>query len=160
MFDRVAQIIGSNNDVGRDALAAALANKDNEFVSVLEAAETLTKHASDDDFKETIEALTRVSRLAKKADFEVASVDESLFENDAEKKFHDACSNAQKGYCCKSYEDKYQALHGLKGAIGEYFDATMVMADDEKVKHNRLSQLVLLSNLTTAFGSLEELNVK
>lgn len=160
MFDRVAQIIGSNNAVGRDALEAALANKDNEFVSVLEAAETLTKHASDDDFKETIEALTRVSRLAKKADFEAASVDESLFENDAEKKFHDACSNAQKGYCCKSYEDKYQALHGLKGAISEYFDATMVMADDEKVKHNRLSQLVLLSNLTTAFGSLEELNVK
>lgn len=159
MFDRVAQIVGAE-DVARDALNAALQNRDNEFVSVLEAAATLTRHADDSDYKETVEALTRVTRLAAKADFNNPSVDESLFENDAEKALHDACAEASEGYCCKSYEERYEALHSLKDAISAYFDATMVMADDEKVRRNRLSQLVLLADLTKPFGSLEELNVK
>lgn len=47
----------------------------------------LSAHQDDADFKATIEAITRVLRLAEKADFETTdlTVDPALFENDAEK---------------------------------------------------------------------------
>ena len=48
----------------------------------------------------------------------------------------------------------------VKDSITAYFDATMIMADDEKVKNNRLLQLVKIARLTEDFGSLDKLIVK
>ncbi len=51
-------------------------------------------------------------------------------------------------------------LWPLKSVINDYFEATMVMADDEQVKNNRLSQLSQLSDLILHLGDLNQLIVK
>ena len=56
--------------------------------------------------------------------------------------------------------EKFAILSSLKDSITAYFDATMIMADDEKVKNNRLLQLVKIARLTEDFGSLDKLIVK
>ncbi|MCF7523696.1 hypothetical protein L3X07_12000 [Levilactobacillus brevis] len=50
----------------------------------------LASHADDANFKDVIESLTRVIRLAQKAPAEVAAttVDPALFENDSERQLH------------------------------------------------------------------------
>ena len=66
VIDRLAQVL-SGNKFRRDILDAVVARADMPFIQALQAAQVLSKHAEDDNFKEVIEALTRVTRLAKKA---------------------------------------------------------------------------------------------
>ena len=132
------------------------------FIQALQAAQVLSKHAEDDNFKEVIEALTRVTRLAKKApEFgSDAVVDSTLFENDTEKVLADEFAKVEAGYGDAEMNGKFAILSSLKDSITAYFDATMIMADDEKVKNNRLLQLVKIAELTEDFGSLDKLIVK
>lgn len=157
--DRVFQVL-NRKDLRRDALEAANGNNQASFIAVKEAAASLNEHALDADFKETIEALTRVTRLANKADHVMDHIDQSLFENDSEADLFAAYQKAAADFAQKDYAAKYQALHDLKDVISAYFDETMVMAKDEQVKNNRLTQLSLLADLTKAFGSLDKLNIK
>lgn len=161
-FDRLHQELNSLEDFRRDVLEAALGNTNNSFVQVDEAAKVLNKHSQDDDFKETIEALTRVIRLAKKAAKNAADakVDPALFANDSEKKLAEQVDEISMDYAKADLENKFKALHSLKSEISDYFDKTMIMDKDEKVKNNRLTQLAKIARLTEAFGSLNDLQVK
>lgn len=159
--DRLHQIL-ANDHYRHDVLETVVANMANTFVDVSQAAKTLTAHLDDADFKETIEALTRVARLADKADLsQTLTVDESLFENDSEKALFAAYQVQKEAMeAANDYDAKYQAIHALKDAISAYFEATMVMVEDTAVKNNRLHQLVLVKQLTQNFGDLAQLNVK
>ena len=161
VIDRLAQVL-SGNKFRRDILDAVVTGADMPFIQALQAAQVLSKHAEDNDFKEVIEALTRVTRLAKKApDFDKdASVDSTLFENDTEKALADAFAKIETEYGDAEMNEKFAILSSLKDSITAYFDATMIMADDEKVKNNRLLQLVKIARLTEDFGSLDKLIVK
>jgi glycyl-tRNA synthetase beta chain len=57
-------------------------------------------------------------------------------------------------------EEVYQLLADLKGIINNYFDQTMVMSDDEKIKANRLAQMVKLSNVIESFAKMNVIIVK
>ena len=159
--DRLAQVL-SVNKLRRDILDAVVARADMPFIQALQAAQVLSKHAEDDNFKEVIEALTRVTRLAKKApEFgSDAVIDSTLFENDTEKVLADEFAKVEAGYGDAAMNEKFAILSSLKDSITAYFDATMIMADDEKVKNNRLLQLVKIAELTEDFGSLDKLIVK
>ena len=67
IIDRLTQIMNGDKQLRHDVLDTVVANPENAFVDIEEAAKILGKHLEDDDFKETIEALTRVGRMAKKA---------------------------------------------------------------------------------------------
>lgn len=161
VIDRLAQVL-SGNKFRRDILDAVVDKADMPFIQALQAAQVLSKHAEDDNFKEVIEALTRVTRLAKKApEFgSDAVVDSTLFENDTEKVLADEFAKVEAGYGDAEMNEKFAILSSLKDSITAYFDATMIMADDEKVKNNRLLQLVKIAELTEDFGSLDKLIVK
>ena len=161
VIDRLAQVL-SGNKFRRDILDAVVARADMPFIQALQAAQVLSKHAEDDNFKEVIEALTRVTRLAKKApEFgSDAVIDSTLFENDTEKVLADEFAKVKAGYGDAEMNEKFAILSSLKDSITAYFDATMIMADDEKVKNNRLLQLVKIAELTEDFGSLDKLIVK
>lgn len=161
VIDRLAQVL-SGNKFRRDILDAVVDKADMPFIQALQAAQVLSKHAEDDNFKEVIEALTRVTRLAKKApEFgSDAVVDSTLFENDTEKVLADEFAKVEASYGDAEMNEKFAILSSLKDSITAYFDATMIMADDEKVKNNRLLQLVKIAELTEDFGSLDKLIVK
>lgn len=144
-----------------DIVNTVVATKDNTFQQIFAAANVLTKHQSDLEFKQNIESLTRTVRLARKGQADVQpEVKVDLFENNSEKALHTAVVAVSKGYGDKDLEEKYVALTSLRQPISNYFDETMVMVDDESVKNNRLTQLDAIARLTYSFGALDNLNVK
>lgn len=162
IIDRLAQIMNGDKQLRHDVLDTVVANPENAFVDIEEAAKILGKHLEDDDFKETIEALTRVGRMAKKApNFEDDAVLKAeLFENESEKKLAEAVKKVATAFEQADLEEKFNQLASLKDPITDYFDSTMIMAKDEAVKQNRLLQLKQIADLTKDFGELDNLNVK
>ncbi|KOY77970.1 Glycine--tRNA ligase beta subunit [Apilactobacillus kunkeei] len=141
--------------------AAGNSNNDNiEFI--FNVADILNEHKEDDNFKESVEALTRVLRISEKQDFSAddLNVDESLFENDSEKNLHSNVDAISGDFFSLSANDEYNKLFDLKDSINDYFDQTMVMAKDENVKNNHLRELTKLSNMINWFADLNQLIVK
>ncbi|WP_326864796.1 glycine--tRNA ligase subunit beta [Apilactobacillus kunkeei] len=141
--------------------AAGNSNNDNiEFI--FNVADILNEHKEDDNFKESVEALTRVLRISEKQDFSAddLNVDESLFENDSEKNLHSNVEAISGDFFSLSANDEYNKLFDLKDSINDYFDQTMVMAKDENVKNNHLRELTKLSNMINWFADLNQLIVK
>ena len=92
------------------------------------------------NFKEEVEALSRVVNLANKAET-VVQIQAELFENDTEVNLYNQFMDIAQKFYEENIEEQYQLLVNLKPAITDFFDHTMVMADDEKVRNNRLSLL-------------------
>ncbi|TPR52837.1 glycine--tRNA ligase subunit beta [Apilactobacillus kunkeei] len=141
--------------------AAGNSNNDNiEFI--FNVADILNEHKEDDNFKESVEALTRVLRISEKQDFasDDLNVDESLFENDSEKNLHSNVEAISGDFFSLSANDEYNKLFDLKDSINDYFDQTMVMAKDENVKNNHLRELTKLSNMINWIADLNQLIVK
>ena len=141
--------------------AAGNSNNDNiEFI--FNVADILNEHKEDDNFKESVEALTRVLRISEKQEFAAddLNVDESLFENNSEKNLHSNVESISDDFFSLSANDEYNKLFDLKDSINDYFDQTMVMAKDENVKNNHLRELTKLSNMINWFADLNQLIVK
>ncbi len=75
-------------------------------------------------------------------------------------KVFEAVEAVRKDFKAADLETKFIALKNLREPINAYFEETMVMADDEKVKLNRLRQLAQIARLTAVFGALDTLNTK
>lgn len=163
LTDRVRQRFnGMRPKVRRDIVNAVLKNQSQDPVVMFEAAKVLSAHQDDPDFKATIEAVTRVLRLAKKADFEttVLTVDPALFENDAEKALYTAVEDLRGTIATNPLAANYGILQTLRPLIEAYFEATMIMAEDEMVRQNRLTQLMIIAQIALSLGDLNELIVK
>ncbi|KRN22181.1 glycine--tRNA ligase subunit beta [Lacticaseibacillus camelliae] len=156
--DRVGQFL-STGKIRHDILDAVQNAPTVDVEGMIAAAKILTAHQDDADFKPTMEALGRVLRIADKSPQNVA-VDVSLFENSTEKSLHDAVSAVKAHFDAQPSEANYQALRGLTDVITDYFTETMIMADDERVRTNRLAELTGLANLIHQFGDITAVIVK
>lgn len=147
--------------IRKDIVTAGTANVvTGDFVYVADRTKVLANHAKDDNFRDVMEALSRVSRLAKKQVVD-AAVDPALLVNDQEKALYEAT----KGLSLDNLEAKgaevlYQALAALQAPIAAYFDHTMVNDDDEAVKNNRYAQLNAINTLINGLGDIEEIVIK
>lgn len=161
ILDRIEQQL-TEQKYSYDIVAAVVEAQENTtFQEIFSAADVLTKHQTDPDFKESIEALTRTVRIASKNETEAAAqVDPALFENNSEKLLFAAVNELEKTYPKEGIEDKFDALTSLRQPISDYFDETMVMAEDPTVRKNRLAQLNIIAQMTYSFGKLDNLNVK
>ena len=163
LTDRVRQRFnGLQRKPRRDIIDAVLKNQKQDPITMFQAADVLDQHKADADFKATIEAVTRVLRLAEKADFDQTdlTVDPALFENQAEKDLYVAVEALRGQVANNPLEANYAALQNLRPLIEAYFDATMVMADDLTVRNNRLKQLLIIARIAFSLGDLNELIVK
>ena len=111
------------------------------------------------NFKEEVEALSRVVNLANKAET-VVQIQAELFENDTEVNLYNQFMDIAQKFYEENIEEQYQLLVNLKPAITDFFDHTMVMADDEKVRNNRLSLLKKLGDLILSYAHFPTILVK
>ena len=58
------------------------------------------------------------------------------------------------------YESALRELSGLREAVDNFFDNVMVMADDEKIKNNRIALLIQMSSLFLRAADLSRLQHK
>lgn len=150
----------TGRDVRYDVIDAILSGEQGDLSKMIQSAEIFKNHLADNDFKEVVESLTRVINLGKKAEESKGIVDASLFENEAEKALFEKVAAIKEKFVALDLNEKYLALESLRPFIEEYFNETMVMADDEKVRNNRLSQLKQIKDLALSMGSFDLLKVK
>ncbi|WKN28750.1 glycine--tRNA ligase subunit beta [Apilactobacillus kunkeei] len=159
--DRIVKQLKADK-IRHDIIDAAGNSKNDNIEFIFNVADILNEHKEDGNFKESVEALTRVLRISEKQDFasDDLNVDESLFENDSEKNLHSNVEAISSDFFALSANDEYNKLFDLKDSINDYFDQTMVMAKDENVKNNHLRELTKLSNMINWFADLNQLIVK
>ncbi|MFT9098732.1 glycine--tRNA ligase subunit beta [Liquorilactobacillus sp.] len=159
IVERIKKILEAEH-YNFDVIETVTAETINGFKEMIAAAKVLKVHSVDEDFKETVEATTRVMRLAKKAELPADMLlKPELFENDAEKIFSDKVTEVEKENF-DNVEEVFQTLRKMRVVINNYFDETMVMVKDMNVRNNRLQQLSLYAAFAYKLGDLTKLNVK
>jgi glycyl-tRNA synthetase beta chain len=156
---RVKRLLSDN--VRYDVVDAVIAAGFDDVVSVVARSRALmdavTKEA---DFKITVDSLTRVSNLAAKAT-EGTIIEPSLLLEDAELKLHETWQSLHAPYrealAAKNAEEALRILSGLKDAVTGFFDSVMVMAEDEKVRANRLALLAGIDSDSKIFADFGKL---
>lgn len=112
-------------------------------------------------FKETVEALSRVLTISNKA-VEHAEINESLFENQYETALYNQYRGVKSALASSeaSEEEFFDKLASLQGAINDFFDHTMVMAENQALKNNRLAIMSQLAELIISFANVKEIVTK
>ena len=156
--DRIKQYLQKNN-FKYDVIDAVLASSQQDPSQILAAAKVLGLHHDDAEFKPVVESLTRIDNILKKAKFagHQNKVDESLFEDNSENELYAGVESLQN---TEDLADLYEGFVQLQPVIDRYFDTNMIMAKDEKVKDNRLTQLNNISVLADRLGDLSKLVIK
>jgi len=90
-----------------------------------------------EDFEHLAVAFKRAKNILEQEP--PADIDPRLFESDAERELHAAVGRL--GARDGSYEDRLRALAGLRAPVDRFFDDVLVMADDPRVRANRLGLL-------------------
>ncbi|PCK20735.1 glycine--tRNA ligase subunit beta [Bacillus pumilus] len=148
--------------IRHDVVDAVLDVENIEPYAVVKKAAVLEESVKQESFKETAEALGRVISISKKG--EDLEIQPALFENEHEQKLFEAYQHVEKAVkehvAAGNYNFALEALDTLKAPIVHYFDHTMVHADDEKLKQNRLAQMVKLAKVIQSFANMNNLIVK
>ncbi|MCD5151823.1 glycine--tRNA ligase subunit beta [Enterococcus faecalis] len=160
---RLRQLLMTKN-VRHDIIDAVVSAEQADLSKLFTSANILKSRFEDQDFKPSMEALTRVINLAKKGQELLGDteegIDPSLFENKAEKELYQAVNDLSEAFATRTIAENYEALVNLRPLIDAYFNETMVMVEDEKVKQNRLKQLMQIAKMALSIASLDLLIVK
>lgn len=146
---RVEKMMDRN--IPKDIVTAVLQSTNFVVRDLVETAALLAEKAQEDNFKSAVESLSRVFNLAEKAQGQTA-VNPALFENQEEK---DLAAAVEKVELTSDLAANLDQLFALSPVIDAFFDHTMVMAEDETVRNNRLA---LLASLTAKAGQLAQFN--
>lgn len=136
----------------KEAVNAALrASFDNipDVVSRVKAIDTLKQQP---DFEPLAITFKRVENIVKKAgENQASSVDESLFEDPSETELFNAVSAVGREVGDLVSQQNYDAalthMATLRPTVDRFFDDVMVMAEDEKIKQNRIALLATVSGM-------------
>ena len=146
---RVEKMMDRN--IPKDIVTAVLQSTNFVVRDLVETAALLAEKAQEDNFKSAVESLSRVFNLAEKAQGQTA-VNPALFENKEEK---DLAAAIEKVVLTSDLAANLDQFFALSPVIDAFFDHTMVMAEDEAVRNNRLA---LLASLTSKAGQLAKFN--
>ncbi|MFD0672057.1 glycine--tRNA ligase subunit beta [Cohnella sp. GCM10027633] len=146
-YDVIDAVIGAGTaDVRRTLLRA-------------KALQAVAAEGDKADFRPAVEAFNRTCNLASKADSK--QVDANLFADAAEKRLYEAWQGAHgafvKAFAEANLAEALSSLSSLSGPIAAFFEAVMVMAEDEALRRNRLALLSLIADDVKAFADFSKL---
>ena len=151
---RIEKMIDS--DIPKDIVTAVLNSSTFVVRDLVEVAALLAEKVQETSFKPAVESLARVFNLAEKAET-VSVVNESLFENEEEKELHTAIEHLT---LSDDLAGNIEQLFALSPVIDAFFDNTMVMAEDEAIRANRLALLVTLMTKAKKVAQFNQINTK
>ena len=140
-----------DRSIPKDIVTAVLQSTHFVVRDLVETAALLAEKAQEDNFKSAVESLSRVFNLAEKAQGQTA-INPALFENQEEKDLAAAIESVE---LTSDLAANLDQLFALSPVIDAFFDHTMVMAEDEAVRNNRLA---LLASLTAKAGQIAQFN--
>ena len=150
---RVDKMMGSTP---KDIKEAVLASSNFVVADMLEVASALVEASKKEDFKPSVESLSRAFNLAEKAEG-TDTVDPALFENEEEKALAEAVESL---VLSGSASQQLEQLFTLSPVIDAFFENTMVMAEDQTVRQNRLAILSQLTKKAAKLARFNQINTK
>ncbi|MCM3599542.1 glycine--tRNA ligase subunit beta [Robertmurraya korlensis] len=144
-----------------DIIDAVLEKNITALPTLVKKAVVLQTKKDGSGFKETVEALSRVLTISNKA-VENEEINESLFENEFETTLYNQYRDVKAALESNeaSEEEFFDKLAFLQGAINDFFDHTMVMAENQALKNNRLALMSQLAELIVSFANVKEIVTK
>ena len=138
-------------------IEAVLTGEIGNVSSLVARALVLEEKKEKEGFKEQVEALSRVMNIAVKLESEPV-IKTELFENKEEQTLYEAFVSLKETYAAAGNEaEQFELLAALKPQIESFFDCTMVMAEDQAIRHNRLSLMKELSGLISSFAQFNKI---
>jgi len=138
-----------------DAVDAAVAVSFDNLNDTAARIAALAEFKERPDFEPLAVAFKRVCNIVKQG--VDLPVDAALFEGEAERElaaaFEVVAASAGALITAKNYLAALTEIAGLRGPVDTFFDQVMVMAEDEKVKTNRLA---LLTGIARLFGDIAD----
>ncbi|GEM03700.1 glycine--tRNA ligase beta subunit [Halolactibacillus miurensis] len=154
--------IAKERGVERDIIEAVTSLGLGQLHQLFIKANLLEDSRKDEAFKETEEALVRSLNLAKKAT--TTEVEAHLFDNESETALYQTLLEVRASFEARIKEEAYkealEELEALTPAINRFFDETMVMVDNDKVKNNRLALLNQVKQLVDQLGDFTQIEWK
>ena len=150
-----------NESVAADAFDAVAGNF-SDIIILEKASKALSKIKDSDEFKVISQSYKRISNILKKNNHNSTDYDENLFEADEERKLDETLKKQLSVIKAKTNEEDFEGaidelLH-FAAPVNAFFDNVMVMADNDKVKNNRLGLLASLKSCYDVLGELSKIN--
>lgn len=144
-----------------DVVDAVLTAEWYDIVDTVKRVKALEGFKKDMAYPSLVIAFKRVSNILKGFEFKDERPDPLLLEDPAEKGLFNVAERIapEMERCCGdgNYEKAFEGLTSLKGPIDTFFDKVMVIAEDEKVRRNRLLLLNYIRNLYRRIADLSKL---
>ena len=141
LLDRLAYVLTARGYAADEVAAVAEApGALADPIDALQRVEALqrVRRERPDDFAALAEPFKRAKNIVAQA-APGAAIDPKLFEADAERGLYEAVSRL--GTDGGAYEERLRALAELRAPIARFFDDVLVMAEDARVRANRLALL-------------------
>ncbi|NMC33329.1 MAG: glycine--tRNA ligase subunit beta [Veillonellaceae bacterium] len=149
----------SDAGVRYDIIDALLATSTNDVYDAWLRAMAMASPEGTAALERAVEAFTRAANLAGKTECE--NVEESLFENAAEASLYQACEAAESRIAGAINDQEYlaalQVIADLAAPIDAFFASVMVMAEDVRVRDNRLALLRRISIFTRKIADFSKI---
>jgi glycyl-tRNA synthetase beta chain len=146
-------------ELSADAVEAAMAPGYDDPVDLFERAQAIHGLKKEPDFEPLAVAFKRVVNISR--GHTPGAVNSRLFENPAEGELHEAYLRISQSAVERIKRSQYilalKELTTLKNPVDKFFDGVMVMAEDEKVRLNRLSLLAHISGLFFRIGDFSKI---
>jgi glycyl-tRNA synthetase beta chain len=155
---RMQNLLGARG-ISSDVVEAASAVGFDDPVDLERRAQALQDLKNDPDFEPLAVAFKRVVNIAKS--HPPGPVSAKRFEKPVENNLFAACQEigqkAEEQITRKDYPAALKELSSLRKPVDEFFEGVMVMAENEKVKNNRLSLLANIARLFFKIGDFSKI---
>ncbi|MDO8721313.1 MAG: glycine--tRNA ligase subunit beta [Syntrophales bacterium] len=132
-----------------DVVDAVLSINATDLVRSINKIEALEAVRGDAGFEPLAVAFKRVGNIIK--DFQGGSVDPGLFESEVEQNLYNAYLEVRervKSFIASGeYLSSLREIARLRRPVDDFFDSVLVMAENEKIRFNRLSLLEAISSI-------------
>ena len=136
----------------KDIVSSVIKTNDDNILSLKRKIEAFTSLKTLKGFDELLATFKRVSNVVKNQKIKAGKIDEKLLKQNEEKQLFKEFKKIEKEtlkYTKKQdYEKALSEIAKLKPFVDNFFDNVMVMAEDEKIKTNRIT---LLKNIIELF---------
>jgi len=148
----------------KDVIAAVTSVSVDNVPYVWERVRALEKLKSAPDFEPIAVAFKRVVNIIRKAEYLVSGVvDESLFEHETERQLFAACKEVKNKVADDMRKGQFEKalldIASLRPAVDAFFNDVLVMAEDEKIRDNRLVLLKHIVNLFENYADFSKISV-
>ena len=160
MLDRMRGILRERGFTPNE-VEAVLVEELDRLHDIVERLDAVQAFAALPESASLAAANKRITNILKKTDAEIGQVHENLFQEDAEKALFEAMNRVRPqvdaAFAARDFAGTLKTLAQLRTEVDAFFNGVMVMAEDVKLRNNRLALLSQLHGMLNRVADISKL---